>query len=333
MVTKTADELRQFAESILLAIGADESGAKRVAEHMIDSNLCGVDTHGLFLLPRYVDWVRNGQMIPDAVPEVVQESPTSALVRGNWGLGHVGATYALDLAIQKATEHNVAVVGIVQLNHIGRLGEYSERAARKNMIAMICGGGYAKVEMGRIAVPYGGRERMLCTNPWTMGFPAGEESPMIMDYATTGSSQIKVVGARDKNQSVPLGWIVDKRGNPSTDPNDYFNGGGLAPFGGHKGYGLMMAAELMGNALTGADEFAEEGRGGPFLYSGTVMIVFKADLFRPYADYAACVDDTQRRVRAVPPAEGFKEVLIPGDMENRTREIRQRKGIPMEDSL
>ena len=139
MVTKTAEELCQFAESILRAIGAHASGAKRVAEHMIDSNLCGVDTHGLFLLPRYVDWVRNGQMIPDA--------------------------------------------------------------------------------------------------------------------------------------------------------------------------------------------------GGPFQYSGTVMIVFKADLFRPLADYAASVDDTQRRVRAVPPAEGFKEVLIPGDLENRTREVRRREGIPMDDSL
>ena len=331
-IVKTAGELHKIVAQVLIAVGADERNANRVADHLVLTNLSGVDTHGVNLLPPYVERIQAGDIIPNAWPSVVKETPTSALVTGNWTFGHVTAKYALDLAIEKAAIQNIAVVGVVQVNHIGRLGEYAEMAAAKNMILMISNAGFA--EESPTAVPYGGRKPVLHTNPWAMGFPAGQEPPMVFDFATTASSQVKVTNARRRGDSIPLGWIVDKDGQPSTDPNAYFDSGALLPFGGHKGYALMMAAEFAGRLVTGADEFADPKRGGPgFRHAGVLMIAFKADLFRPFADYAASADELEHRVRAVPPAPGFKEVLVPGDMETRNRAIRQRDGIPLEDAV
>ncbi len=321
-IIKTAEQLHRLVRGVLLAAGADESNAKRVADHLIATNLSGVDTHGVILLPSYVERVRAGEIVPDAKPEVVSQTPTSALVTGNWGWGHVAAKFALDIAIEKAGVQNVAAVGLVQLNHIGRLGEYTELAAAAGMVAIISNGGFSVVDPQ--AAPYGGRKPVLHTNPWSMGFPAGQERPMVLDYATTTGSQVKVVNARRRKEELPAGWIIDKDGRPSTNPNDYFDGGALLPFGGHKGYGLMLASEFITRVLTGSDEFADPERGGPgFGHAGALMLVFKADLFRPFDAYAACADDLERRVRAVPAAPGFKEVLIPGDIEARNREARR----------
>ena len=328
---KMADELHRLVREVLLAVGADECNAVRVADHMTLANLSGVETHGVNLLPSYIERIRDGEIVPNAWPAIMRETPTSALVTGNWTFGHTTAKYALDIAAQKAAEHNMAAVGMVQLNHIGRLGEYTEMAAAKGMIAMITASGLS--ELTPAAVPYGGRVKVLHTNPWSMGFPAGEETPMVLDFATTASSQVKIANARRRKESVPPGWIVDKAGSPSTNPNDFFDGGGQLPFGEHKGYALMMASEFLGRIVTGSDEFAHSERGGPgFRHSGACMILIKADLFRPIEDYGSSADALERRVRAVPPAPGFEEVLVPGDIENRNREARRRDGIPLEDA-
>ena len=331
MIIKKADELRRVIRKILMAAGADERNAHRVAEALVSANLSGVDTHGLWHLPHYVAAIKEGHIVPTAWPEILTENPTSTLVGGNWTFGHVTAKYAMETAIEKAQKQNIAVVGAVQVHHTGRLGEYAEMAACKGMVGMIWNGGLA--EEAPVAVPYGGRKRVLSTNPIAMGFPAGEETPMIMDYATTAVSGGKVFFARDNNQPLPPGCIVDKDSNPTTDPKAFFDGGAHLPFGEHKGYALMMAVEFLGRIVSGSDAFAVEDRGGLIMrHSGLLMIVFKADLFQPFEDYARRVDEMERRVRAVPPGPGFEEVLIPGDREKRTRAARQRDGIPIPDA-
>jgi LDH2 family malate/lactate/ureidoglycolate dehydrogenase len=238
----------------------------------------------------------------------------------------------MEVAMSKAQEHGMAVVGLVQCHHIGRLGHFVEMAAAKGMISMVWAGGYS--EEVPVAAPYGGRKRVLHTNPIAMGFPAGQEPTMMFDYATTALSGVKVVNAQRRGQQVPPGCIVDKDGNPTTDPNDFFNGGAYVAFGGYKGYALMMAAEFLGRIFVGSDDFVEAGRAGPTLrHQGVTMIVLKADLFVPFAEYAEWADEMERRVRAVPPAPGFEEVLVPGDPEVRTREARQRDGIPIADDV
>ena len=332
VIIKTADELRELVRKIFLTVGADERNAGGVAEHLVLANLSGVDTHGIWHVPRYVEAVKAGEIVPTAWPERVRESSTSALVAGGWTFGHVTARYAMEVAMEKATEHGVAVVGMLQTHHIGRLGHYVEMAAAKGLISMVWAGGYGEEEP--IAVPYGGRERVLHTNPIAMSFPVGEAPPMMFDFATTAVAGVKVVNAHRRGEQLPPGAIVDKEGEVSTDPNDVFDGGGHVPFGAHKGYALMMAAEYLGRIFTGANAFAEAGRGGPIVrHQGVTMIALRADLFQPMEAYSERADEMARRVRAVPPAPGFKEVLAPGDPEARTRAARRRDGIPIADDI
>ena len=324
MIVKSADELRELVSNVLLAAGADERNARGVAEHLVMANLSGVDTHGVWHLEGYVKAIKADEIVPTTWPEIVRESPTSALISGNWTFGHVVARYAMEVAIEKAKAHDMAVVGLVQSHHIGRLGHYVEMAAPERLISMVWAGGFGQEEP--IAVPYGGRARVLHTNPIAFGFPAGEGKRMMFDFATTALSGVKVVNAQRRQEELPPGCIVDRGGNSSTDPNDFFDGGGALPFGSHKGYAFMMATEFLGRIFTGADDYVDPRRAGPIMrHQGVTMIAFRADQFQPFEDYASRADEMLGRVRAIPPAPGFGEVLAPGDPEARTRAIRQRR--------
>ena len=332
MQLKTAEELDRLVRDILLAAGADDRNASRVAEALVSSNLSGVDTHGVLHLPKYVTAIKDGDIVPTAWPETLQETPTTALVTGNWTFGHVAARYALEVVLRKAVEQNVAIVGLVRANHIGRLGEYAEIAASQGMVSLIWAGGYS--EESPVALPYGGGAPVLGTNPLAMGFPAGEEPPMVLDFATTTVAGSKIAQAQKGHRQLAADVMVDRELNPTTDPARFFDGGAHLPFGGHKGYALMLAVEFLGRILTGSDLFAEAHRGGDVMrHQGVTMVAFRADLFRPVTDFARTADEMERRVRAVPPAPGFQEVLIPGDLEARARSKRRRDGIPVPDDV
>ena len=314
-----------------MAVGATEQNAEIVAEHLVLANLSGVDTHGILMLPRYVKAVKAGSIIPTARPEILSETYSSVRVTGKETFGQVAAKFSMEVAIEKAVQHDVAIVALIHAHHIGRVGHYSEMATSQGMISMIYAGGPSDP----VAVPYGGRKRVLHTNPVSMGFPAGEEPPIILDYATTASSRIKVVNAQRNDQDVPPDWIVDKEGNPTTNPDDFLKReGALLPFGKHKGYALMLAAEYLGRIFPRAEEFATQGWEGPTLsHAGATMVVFRADLFQPDEDYRRQADELERRLRGVPPASGFREVLVPGDPERLARRTRMREGIPIPEDI
>jgi LDH2 family malate/lactate/ureidoglycolate dehydrogenase len=328
----TPEVLHGFIRAVLLAAGADERSADDVAEHLVSANMSGVDTHGVWQLPGYVTAIRAGDIVPAAEPGIVRESPTSALISGHWGFGHVAAKLGMRLAIEKARVHEVAIVSVVQVTHIGRLGYYTEMAAEAGMISMVWGGGYG-VE-APAAVPWGGSKPVLHTNPLSVGFPTGTGAPVMFDFATTAVAGSKVDVARRKGSSVPANSIVDRQGQPTTRPEDFFDGGALLPFGGHKGYAIMMAVEYLGRIFSGADSYADPDRGGPVMrHQGVTMIVFRADLFQPMSDYLAAADAMAARTRAVPPTHGFSEVLMPGDLEARTRILRDQEGIALDDDF
>jgi LDH2 family malate/lactate/ureidoglycolate dehydrogenase len=333
MIIKTEDELCQMVKKILLTAGADERNATGVAQHLARANLSGVDTHGIWQLRGYVEAIQAGELLPTAWPGIVSEAANHVLITGNWTFGQIAARYAMEMAIEKTREHGMAVAGVVQMNHIGRLGHYVEMAVEAGMIAVVMDGGLS--ETLAVTVPYKGSKAVLNTNPIAMGFPAGEEWPMMFDFATTTLSGSKVANYRERGEQVPPDSVVDKEGNPSVDPEVFFSGGGsFAPFGLHKGYCLMMGVEYFGRMLTGSDTYAEEGRGGDIMgHHGVSMIVIKADLFRPFADFTESAGEMQQRVRAVPPAPGYDEVLAPGDMEARSRAERRRNGIPVAEHI
>ena len=334
MVTKFPNELKKDVLAVMLAAGASKDNAEVVAEHLVSSNLCGVDTHGLFQIPMYLQDIKKDRLLPKAKPQFLKEDSSSALISGNWTFGQVAARFAMEVAILKAVRAGIAVVSLVQTHHIGRLGHYVEMAAAKEMISMVMGSGYFK-DTPRTA-PYGGRKGALDTNPVAMGTPApsDESGPVMFDYATTAVSGARVIIAERSGKPLPVGCILDKHGNPTTHAKDYTDGGTFVPFGGHKGYALMVAAEYLGQIFSGSYSFAESGRGGPiFSHQGVTMIVFRADLFQPIQQFKDQAEQTAARIRTTPPAPGFDEVLVPGDPEMRTRLQRQREGIPIPEEI
>jgi LDH2 family malate/lactate/ureidoglycolate dehydrogenase len=332
MPVKTEAELHAITRDALVAAGASEENAEIVAQHLVLANLSGVDTHGVWHLPGYVDGLHKGLIDGVATPSIIRHGPNMALVTGNWTFGQVAARYAVEQGIELARAHDVAVVGLVQCHHIGRLGHFTEMAADAGFIGQVWAGGYS--EEAPVAMPYGGRGRLLHTNPISMGFPAGEEPRMMFDFATTALAGVKVDNAQRRGETLPAGAIVDREGRPTTNPNDFFEGGGHQPFGGHKGYAISMAAEFFGRILTGSSTYADPDRAGPVLrHQGVTFILVRADLFRLLADYERDADEMERRTRAVPPAAGFAEVLVPGDPEWRSRLERRTNGIPVEDAI
>jgi LDH2 family malate/lactate/ureidoglycolate dehydrogenase len=335
MTLKTAEELHLLTKSMLLAAGAGDEHAEIVAEHLVASELAGVETHGMRPIWLYFKNIREGQLLPAAEPEILEETATSALISGGWTFGHVAARYGMDVAIEKAATSNIAIVSLVQLHHIGRVGYYGEMAADAGMVGIIVGSGYCTP--GHRAAPYGGREGLMDTNPISIGIPnptEPDQRTMLLDYATTYRAQGALFLANMRGEEVSPEFVIDRDGNPSTNADILAQGGHLLPFGKHKGYALMMAAEYMARIVSGSDEFVDPDRGSDmFRHQGVTMIVFKADLFRPMERYAESAYQMSQRARAVAPAPGFDEVLVPGDPEANARARRQDEGIPIADDI
>lgn len=327
--TIAESRLREITRSIFAAAGASPENAARVAAALVGSNLAGHDSHGVIRIPEYVAAMRSGELVPDASPEVAHETPVSAVVNGNWTFGQVSAAFATRLAVRKARESLLAAVGIVRCHHTGRIGEYAEMAAAEGIILIVMGGGLGNTRP--LAAPHGGRRAVLGANPIALGFPTdGARPPVIVDFATTVIAGGKIQVARAAGTRLPTGAILDRDGRPSTDPNDFYNGGVILPFGGHKGYALALSVELLTAALIAPGTWAEEGHGGPvFGPSGHFLLAISPAVFGARDEYLRVVEETLARIKAVPPAAGFTEVQIPGEPEAQERERRSRDGIPI----
>ena len=332
MIVKSPLELHTIVVKILVAAGTAPKNASRVADALVASNLCGVDTHGVFHLLSYIEQIKDGLLDAIASPKILKESATTALIDGNWTFGHVVAKDALDVAIHKATENNIAIVGAVRSNHIGRVGEYVELAAEKGMCAIVCASGFA--ETRPMAVPYGGREKAMHTNPIAIGFPGEDGSSMFLDFATTAMSGSKARLYKMRQHELPIGTAVDEAGYSTTNPFLTDDGGSLLPFGGHKGYGIMAAVEFLGRSLTGSANFREKGKGAtPMEEQGVTIIAFRADIHQPLSEFTRYAEATSDKLRSVAPSPGFNEVMIPGDPEKNARLERKANGIPIEDEV
>lgn len=328
MPTLTVDQLRPLSESVFVAAGASPANAARVTEAMLSANLAGHDSHGVQHIPGYVNAIKQGIIQAAAEPCIIRETPTTALVSGGWTFGHVGAAYATRLAVAKARSQRIAMVSLIEAHHIGRLGEYGEIAAAENMIVLVMmGSGHATP----IQAPFGGAAPLLGTNPIAIGIPAGERDGMVLDFATTVIAAGKIAVAQAKGQPLPEGILIDKHGRPSTDPNIWHDGGAMLPFGGHKGYALALAIEFLGSILAGGATYAR-ATNNPFNEAGVLFIGIDPAAFRPAADYAAAADALIARTKAIPPAEGFREVMVPGDPERRSRADRLANGISIPDA-
>lgn len=320
-----AEPLRALAAGIFAALGAPADIADVVAEALVDANLAGHDSHGVLRIPHYVERVRAGDVKPAARPKVLKTRQAACLLSGEWGFGQPAGRAAMDEAVRRAREYGIGAAGLVRCNHLGRMGEYAERAAASGCAAMIWVGGLKKT-----AVPHGGSRPLLGTNPVAIGFPVEGEPPAVMDFATTAVAAGKVMAARAAHKPLPPGCIVDARGRPITDPEEYFNGGALLPFAGHKGYALSVMTELLGQALTGGDLAGETTTAGNVhARSGALFCAIDVGVFRPAQEARAAARGVVERLRAVPPVPGVERVLTPGEPEVRTRRARAAAGIEL----
>lgn len=338
-----SDRLRAFVRQVALAMGAEQDIADELASHLVKANLSGHDSHGVLRLPAYVGQADAGGLVPNARPTVVRELGGTAVMDAHFGFGQYSTVVALDWAMERARTQGIAAVAVRHATHIGRLGEYTEQASAAGMIAIVTIGTAAPGSGG--VVPFGGARRFLGTNPWSFGVPADGPTNMVYDAATSTVAEGKLRVARSKHATLAPGLIVNKDGNPSTDPLDFYNGGALLPVGGdlagHKGYGFSMASALIaGLAMVDDDRpvmpvpsahpdtgFARGALGGVF------VIAMDPAAFGDPAEYRRLTGETLAAVRQTPPAPGKEEVLVPGEPEIRSRAARAREGIPLPDAI
>ena len=328
MPTFDATDLCRLLARVYAAKGAPPEVAGTVAELQVEANLTGHDSHGVIQTADYVARIDQGHIVPGAAIDVMAESPCTAVVDGNWGFGFFVTSRATQMVIEKARSAGLAAVTIRHQGHIGRLGAYTSRIAATGLIGLITADSGAGP---KAAAPFGGRERRLGTNPLSIALPA-ERSAICLDMATTTVAVGKLNLARNKGESIPEGWIVDREGRVSRRPADYFDGGALLPLGGdqgYKGYGLSFVVESLAGILTGLGFGIDPlGRHN----DGCFLAAFDVGRFRPLDEFKREMEEFVGYLKETEPTEGCSEVLYPGELEARTRREREESGIPVDDA-
>ncbi|MDT0300754.1 Ldh family oxidoreductase [Streptomonospora wellingtoniae] len=323
-------ELTELAEAALRNMGAPRGVALAVAASLVDSNLVGHDSHGVRRLPIYARAVDRGRIEPDAVPEVEPADGAVLTVRGHRAFGQVAAATAVRALNDVVAGQGIGIAAVRDCNHIGRLGEYVESVAESGYI------GIALCNVDPTVAPFGGRERRLGTNPLAWALPCGPaddpagDAPVVMDWATSAVAEGKLAMARARGEHAPDGVLMDSAGRVSTQPADFYRGGALLPFAGHKGYGLSVMIEVVGGLLSGGGISCLPGYSGD---NGTVLIGIDPARFMTADAFRTQVEDFCAELRSTPAAEGADEVLVPGDVERRARAERAENGIPVPSSV
>jgi LDH2 family malate/lactate/ureidoglycolate dehydrogenase len=330
------ERLSEFAAAVFVAHGVPAEDAGRAAAVLAAADLRGIDSHGIVRLPAYAEMLRSGRINPTPQITIVRESPGTALLDGDNGLGLVVAQRANELAIEKADAVGTSWVGVRHSNHFGIAGYYPLQTVERGLI------GWALTNAPRLVAPTGGAARMLGTNPIALAVPGGEEPPVVIDLATSAAALGKVQLAQRAGKPIPTGWALDRDGNPTTDPAAVFDGGPLLPLGGadagHKGYCLAALVDLVCGVLTGAcwgpfvptfmmrQETFDPAAG---LGIGHAFGALRIDAFMDPSAFHRRVDDWVRALRATPPALGSPGVLIPGDPERQAEAERRANGVPL----
>lgn len=327
MAIVKAEDLRRTARVLLEAAGASPEEAESVARLNVAANLTGHDSHGIIQIPTYLDRITKGHIVPRAPFNVLQESPTTMVIDGNWGFGYHVTERAMQMTIAKARSANIAATTILRQSHIGRAGAYPVMAAREGFIAMMT------ADSGRSpkhVAPFGGTKARLGTNPIAIAMPSDLAAPFCLDMATSAVAVGKIKLAQARGLAIPEGWLVDKDGNATTDPAAYDKGGVVLPLGGsegHKGYGLSAMVEIFSGILPGLG-FGVDPTGRH--NDGCFMALFKVEAFRPLDVFKREVREFAEYLKSTPAQAGVKEVLYPGEVEWRMEQERERNGVEIE---
>jgi LDH2 family malate/lactate/ureidoglycolate dehydrogenase len=333
-----AEQLRGFCAGVFRSLGVPEADAATAADVLSCADRRGIDSHGVARLAGYVEMLAAGRINPRASPRVVRETASTATLDGDNGLGLVIGPRANALAMEKAAAAGTGWVAVCHTNHYGIAGYYPLQALERDMI------GWSMTNASKGVAPLWGALPMLGTNPIAIAFPGLEEPPIVLDMATSAVAYGKIEIAQRKGERIPEGWAIDREGRPTTDPGAMIARGALLPLGvdrehgGHKGYGLALAVDVLSAVLSGANwgpftppfvlrEEAPTRSVGKGI--GHFFGAMRIDAFRDPWEFKAQIDDLVRTLRATPAAPGTPGPLIPGDPEREAERERAHTGIPL----
>jgi hydroxycarboxylate dehydrogenase B len=329
MAVVKSDVLTAVVADIFIAHCVPEPAARIVAEHLVDADTCGVHSHGVIRVRQYIEAIEAKRVVADAELTVLREEVSTAVLDGGFGFGQVMARGAMEFAIKRAESTGVAAVTLVNCGHTGRLGAYTEQAALHGMAAMMFNntGG-----CGQWVAPFGGAAGRLATDPISIAVPAAAGDPLVLDIATSVAPEGKVRSMLTAGKPIPEGWVIDHRGNPTTNPADLYGPprGALLPFGGHKGFGLSMVVDALAGGLSGAGCCTTTDTPMAGITDGVLIVVLNVAAFCPLDTFLHLVRRQIAHVKSCPPAAGTLQVIVPGELEGRTRRERLRDGIPIE---
>jgi LDH2 family malate/lactate/ureidoglycolate dehydrogenase len=340
LVSETA--LRQFTHNIFLAIGCSKEHARLSADVLLKSDMRGIDSHGVARLSGYIRLWEKGRINPTPNIRIVHETPTTATVDGDAGLGLVVAPFAMQVAMEKAAQYGSGWISVRNSNHFGIAGYHALMAVEKDMI------GFAMTNASPLVAPTFSNERMLGTNPMCYAFPAGKYPPLIMDMATSAAANGKLEIAQRGGKQVPEGWIQDADGNYTTDPHALKTGGSLLPLGSdrehgsHKGFGLSATVDILSAVLSGANygpwvppfvAFLDPPTDPVGQGIGHFLGAMRVDGFRPVQEFKDNLDNWITRFKSASTIDPSQKVIIPGEPELEAELDRKQHGIPLVDAV
>lgn len=328
-VLLSAEALRRFVAEVCAAAGCDAVEAEAIAEHLVEANLTGHDSHGLRALSEYVAAMLDGRLKLGQRVKAVRDAGAVLVLDGGLGVGQVVARQAMEMGIERAKVHGVALVALRNAHHLGRIGAWAELCAAA---------GCASVHFVNVighppyVAPFGGRQARIATNPFCVGLAATGRPPVILDMATSKAAWGKLMVARNKGEPAPPDTLIDAAGRPSVDPGVLLADppGSLLPMGEHKGYGLAVMCELMAGALGGGGTNQPEMALTLTSTNNMLSFIVAPGALGDVGAMALEADALVAWLKSTAPAKDFDEVLVPGEPEFRSRKEREANGIPID---
>ena len=329
----TAAQLRPTVPTILAPAGRPEAESRQVADNLVFANLSGHDSHGVGMVPRYIDAVLEGGLKPNTRVEVKLDAGSLLALDGRRGYGQVVGVQAMELAIARAEESGSCVMALANAHHLGRIGHFAEMAVERGLVSIH----FVNVQSRPVVAPWGGGDGRYGTNPFCVGIPLEGRDPFVLDFATSRVAQGKMRVAYNEGKQVEPGILIDEKGRPTTDPGvvvvpqpgGMF--GALLAFGDHKGYGMAVACELLGGALTGSGTWHRPADNLRAVINGMFTIVVDPRRLGTQEAFAREALAFADWLRQSPPAPGSAGVMLAGEPERKARREREAEGIALDD--
>ncbi|MEM6985653.1 MAG: Ldh family oxidoreductase [Pseudomonadota bacterium] len=322
-MTYSPANLRRFCAEVYRALGVTATSAEIVADALVQADLWGHQSHGVMRTFWYAKRIQSGATDIASEPEICVDSGAVVVLDGRHGIGQVVANRAVELAIERAKQFGMASVSVRHSGHFGTAMYFSRQAAQAGCV------GFISTNASAAMAPWGGREKRIGNNPWSIAAPAGRYPPMMLDIANTAVARGKLYLAKQRGEAIPEGWAIDSDGMPTTDPAAGI-AGNILPFAGHKGYAISVMMDVLSGVLSGSQfanavvgPYVAEGQSGV----GHMVTVYNIDAFRSLAEFNADMEAYIDTIKATPRAPGQDAIYYPGEMESIAEQRNLDTGI------